>query len=100
MNLTDTLEKCPNCQRLFYKLLPSRAELLAKIADKESRYVYCNEDCLKVKLSNINSRNSSPLDPSLVIKNERRIEKNGLDPVIYVIDFFVSYPKIEVKHVS
>jgi len=99
MKLTDTLEKCPNCKKLFYNLLPSRAELLARIFDKESQYVYCNEDCLKATLSNINSKNS-PLDPSLRIKNERRIEKNGLDPVIYVIDFFVDYPKIEVKHVS
>lgn len=100
MNLTDTLEKCPSCQKLFYKFLPSRAELLAKLDGKESQYVYCSEDCLKVKLENMNS-GSTPMGVTLRIKNETRFEKTNQTPIIYIIDFVAIHPmKLEGTHVS
>lgn len=98
MKLTETIETCPNCKKVFYKLLPSRAELLAKLDDKESRFVYCSEECLKTKLSNMNS-NVTPMGIILRIKNESRIEKTNENPVIYIIEFVADYPKLEGTHV-
>jgi hypothetical protein len=99
LKLTETLEKCPNCSSLFYKFLPSRAELLARLDGKESRYIYCSENCLKTKLQNMNS-GSVPMGVTLRIKNETRFEKTNQTPIIYIIDFVASYPKLEGTHVS
>lgn len=94
MKLTNTLEQCPNCKKLFYKFLSSKAELLAKLDDKESRFVYCSEECLKEKLSNMNS-GSTPMGITLRIKNETRFEKTNQSPVIYIIEVVADYPKLE-----
>lgn len=94
MKLTETIEVCPNCKKVFYKLLPSRAELLAKLEDKESRFVYCSEECLKEKLSNMNS-GSTPMGITLKIKNATRFEKTNQTPVIYIVEVVADYPKLE-----
>lgn len=101
MNLTNTLEKCPNCGTLFFKWLPSRAELLARLDGSENRYIYCKEECLIAKLENTKSIPIGAGSISISIKNERRIEKTHESPIIYIIEFVSKFPKSEgTEHVK
>lgn len=99
MKLTNTLERCPNCNNLFFHLLNSRAVIHLTLNETESIYTYCSEKCLEEKLSNINSK-SNILDPYLVIKNKARIAAEGNNPVIWRVDLDIKYPELEIKNVS
>ena len=99
MKPTGRLEKCPNCNSLFFYLLNSRAVLHVTLNETESVYTYCSEKCLEEKLSNINSKNNI-LDPHLMIKNKVRIEAEGNNPVIWRVDLDIKYPELEIKNVS
>lgn len=85
MNLTDTLNRCPNCNSYFYNKLPTRAVLHATLLSNEMTYIYCKEDCLVKKLENINS--GVPDFFRIKIKNQNRIPAENENPVIYRIDF-------------
>lgn len=100
MNITDTLEKCPNCGTVFFKWLPSRAELFAKLDGSEKKYIYCKEECLISKLENTKSMPIGLGSVSISIKNETRIEKTKKSPVIYIIEFVSKFPKLEGTHVT
>lgn len=100
LKLTETLEKCPNCGSVFFKWIPSRAELFARLDGSESKYVYCKEECLKHKLENTKAMPFGLGSISISIKNETRIEKTDKSPVIYIIDFASNFPKVEGTHVS
>lgn len=100
MNLTNTLEKCPNCGTVFFRWLPSRAELFAKLDGSENKYIYCKEECLIAKLENTKSMPIGLGSVSISIKNETRIEKTHESPVIYIIEFVSNFPKLEGTHVA
>ena len=85
MNLTDTIDKCPNCNSYFYNKIPTRAILRANLMNNEMTYTYCKEDCLVKKLENMNS--GVPDFFRIKIKSQNRIPASGGEPVIYIIDF-------------
>lgn len=100
MNLTNTLEKCPNCGNVFFRWLPSRAELFAKLDGSENKYVYCKEECLIAKLENTKSMSFGLGSVSISVKSEARIEKTHESPVIYIVEFVAKFPRLDGTHVS
>lgn len=85
MRLTETVEKCPNCNSYFDNRISGRAVLHAFLTGKESIYVYCSEKCLIRKLENINS--GVPEIFRIRIKNQTRIPAGSGNPVVYRVDF-------------
>jgi len=85
MNLTDTLDRCPNCNSYFYNKLPTRAVLHANLMSNETIYTYCKESCLIKKLENMNA--GVPEFFRIKIKSQNRIPATAEEPVIYRIDF-------------